>query len=90
MGAQMAKIDCKPGSGDVAGFWVSQGISAVISLFNYSCPIGSIIDMTCDLSLVDTEAATVGPTTTGATVGRVYGRHLSNTNVTAVGLTPLP
>ncbi len=88
-GIEPAYIDSRPPRQSVAAFWINNG-QTTATLFTFSVPTGAIIDLQVSCVLIDTETPTAGQTTTGATVGRVYGCYLTSANNAPVGLTVLP
>lgn len=88
MGAQMAYLNIALQDGQLAGFWIQNGLTSV-QIASMSLPVGTILEFTCDVKLVDTANALTGPTLVGATTGRVYGSHFNSPYVSPVGLTAL-
>lgn len=91
LGFQNAYLDVRTSKDYLAGWWLASGLTAQ-SVFNVIAPTGSILEIECDLVLVDNEATIAGPTLAGATLGRIYGGTLegANANITPIGLTTAP
>ncbi len=89
MGAQMAYLDIPVPKGALAGFWLQNGMTNT-SVMNLVLATGSVVEIHFDLRLIDQETAVSGPSLTGATTGRVYGRYLGSSANAPVGLTVTP
>ncbi len=89
-GVTSAFVDARAPKGSIADFWLQNGqTNAGVAILTF--PTGAVFDFHVTCVFVDTESPTAGQTTTGATVGRVYGGTLSSgATWSPVGLTALP
>jgi len=78
MGIKPAYLRVKPPKESSSDFWISQGgqSDTTTTLFAINGSIGAVVDVTMLVVLVDDEAASAGPTTTGMTAGTVYWGYL--------------
>ncbi len=88
-GIEPCHIKTRPPKDSIASFWINN-LTHDTTLFSITVPVGATIDLTIQMVLIDTESPTTGQSTTGATVGRVYGCYLTSANLPPVGLTTLP
>ncbi len=94
-GISPAFIDSRPPKNSSASFWFDNSATNE-NLFVVAAPVGSTIDVEIDMLFVDDSPAISGPSTTGATLGTMYGANLvgtgqaSSSSTVPVGLTALP
>jgi hypothetical protein len=78
--SDIAHIVCTPPRGSLLEDWVPTAPNNT-TLMELTLPQGSIVDITFDISIVDTDAPElVGAAVAAATVGKVYMRALDNSN----------
>jgi hypothetical protein len=69
------------------------GFNESDDLFVLNVPADSIIDVICELRLVEMEAPTAGDIPAGAAIGQIYGDYLdglASGKLAPVGLVALP
>lgn len=78
MGTLPAHIIARPPPNSSPSFWISQGgdLDNTNTLIAINGPLGTVVDLVMDCVLVDNEAQSAGPTTTGMTTGTVYYNYL--------------
>lgn len=77
--SNIAHIYAKPPKDSGASFWVSGNPSSSINFFRLTIPEGSIVDVTCLVSMKDNDvAASVLGSVSGATAGTFYYRPLDS------------
>lgn len=79
IGVDWAYISSKPPKESNCAWWTQTNSTMTEGMFNLSCALGSIIDVHCDIRLMDQGAqdAAENGTAAGATVGRMYYNYLS-------------
>jgi hypothetical protein len=94
MGVQPAHVFSRPPPRSSDQWWSMSGSNEADPLFTLVLPADSVIDVICDVRLVELEAATaVTAEPTGATAGTIYGNYLdglTSGKLTPVGLTVIP
>lgn len=93
MGVSPAHIVTQPPANSSDRWWSMSGQNEADNLFGLSLPADSVVDVTLELRLVETEAPTAGDVPAGAALGQLYGDYLdglSSGKLAPVGYTPLP
>jgi len=74
-------------------WWSISGTSEADVLFSITLPAESVIDVNCELRLVEKETPTAGDAAVAATLGQVYGDYLdgiASGKLVPSGFTVLP
>jgi len=82
--ADIAHVCSSPPSQSLASMWLPFG-GAEVTLVNLQLPQGSVVDISMDLVLADTDAPVfVTGAVVGATVGKLYCRSLDSTSTNVI------
>jgi len=86
----VAHVHAKPPPGSFSADWLPNVIGTNYSIFNITCPQGSIVDVNMTVELIDDETTNtlISGTIAAATAGVLYTRALDSVAGTA-GFTPL-
>ncbi len=85
MGIEPIYIDTKPPKNSSAGWWKQQsGTDVATTIFILTAPIGSVVDITLDLRMVDGTEAFAGKAGTGLTAGQ-FTQGSPDVNLNPVG-----
>jgi hypothetical protein len=76
MGIRPAHIDTRPPPSSSDRWWSISGFLETDVLFVLTAPPNSIVDVTLEVRLVESEAPVSGDIPAGATVGQLYGNYL--------------
>lgn len=95
MGVRPAHVSSVPPAQSLARWWHAPGsdVDDTVTQFTISLPADSIVDVILDLRFVETEAPSSGDTTTGASLGQIYGDYLdgrTSGKLAPVGYVALP
>jgi hypothetical protein len=87
--SNVAHVKCRPPPGSFSADWLPNVVGTEYTVFDVTCPQGTIIDVTMVAHLIDEETAiAVTGAVAAATAGILYTRSLDNTNA-APKLTPV-
>jgi hypothetical protein len=92
MGVRPAHISTCPPPSSSNQWWSMSGSLETDDLFVVITSVGTVLDITVEIRLVESEAPTAGPVPAGATIGKVYGVPLDGLggNLIPVGFVTLP
>jgi hypothetical protein len=93
MGIRPAHVFSAPPPSSSNRWWSMSGSQETDQLFLITLPANSIVEVTCDCRMVETEAPTAGDVPTGASLGQVYGDYLdgiASGKLVPLGYTVLP
>jgi hypothetical protein len=92
MGVRPAHISTCPPPSSFNQWWSMSGSLETDDLFVVTTSVGTVLDITVEIRLVESEAPTAGPVPAGATIGKVYGVPLDGLggNLIPVGFVTLP
>jgi hypothetical protein len=86
---QPAKVVSSPPPRSLCGFWSLTGASPTEQLFALYGPVGTIVDVYCDLVLTDDETVNTVTTTNVGLVGQLYELYLDLHLGAAASLQPV-
>jgi hypothetical protein len=75
---QPAYLDTRPPKESSAQWWCLSGTNETEVLFKLTGPVGTVVDVHCDVRYIDSQNATAAENGTGAasSVGKVYWNYL--------------
>jgi hypothetical protein len=76
MGVNPAHVRAMPPASSSNRWWSMSGSQETDPLFSLSIPANTIIDITVELRLVESETPTAGDIPAGASLGQLYGNYL--------------
>ena len=79
--ADMCVLVARPPPGSYASMWLQSDVNT--AMYTLTVPSGSIIDITVEYVVNDSDAVLAGPAIVGATVGTIY--HYSSSNMVVSG-----
>jgi hypothetical protein len=92
MGVRPAHISTRPPPSSSNQWWSMSGSLETDDLFVIVTSVGTVLDISVEIRLVESEAPTAGPVPAGASLGKVYGVPLDGLggNLIPVGFVNLP
>lgn len=79
--ANVAYASIKTRSNELSGQWLAGVVGTEFPIFNITCPLGTVVDVTMVIELIDDSLGVlVTGTVAAATAGILYTRHLDSTN----------